>query len=56
MTARTSAEMTWRRVTKSEPCPICGRDGWCSFGERVIHCMRVESNNGKPVRLASEPQ
>lgn len=31
------------KVSKQEPCPICGRDNWCEFGDRAVHCMRLES-------------
>lgn len=33
----------WKRVTKQDPCPICGKDNWCQFGDRAMKCMRVES-------------
>jgi hypothetical protein len=34
----------WRRVTRSDPCPVCGRADWCSIGERAVLCMRVSSD------------
>src|SRR5262245_21246221 len=37
--------MEWPRVTRRNPCPICGKPDWCEFapeGRRVL-CMRVES-------------
>ncbi len=36
---------TWRRVTRAEPCPICGKPDWCGRspdGSAAV-CMRVES-------------
>lgn len=33
----------WTNVTRQNPCPICEKEDWCRFGERVIKCMRVES-------------
>lgn len=35
----------WRRVTKREPCPICGRASWCvvSMNGEVCLCMRTGS-------------
>jgi len=35
--------MIWQHATKKNPCPICGREDWCSFGERMMLCQRVES-------------
>jgi len=42
--------MTWVRVTRRQPCPICERPDWCSVSEdgAVVVCMRVESP--KPCR------
>lgn len=34
----------WRRVTNTEPCPICAHDSWCSVGEFVVLCMRTDNN------------
>lgn len=36
----------WQRVTKAQPCPICGKPDWCSLAldGKVVYCMRVESN------------
>src|SRR5262245_61820475 len=33
----------WRRVTRSHPCPVCGRPDWCSLSAdgTVARCMRV---------------
>ncbi len=31
------------RVTRSSPCPICGRTDWCSYEENVALCMREGS-------------
>ena len=36
----------WRRVSRKEPCPVCGKPDYCARtvnGEAVL-CMRVESN------------
>ena len=34
----------WTRVTKRRPCPVCNQDHWCTIGDTVICCMRVESS------------
>lgn len=33
----------WKRVTRQNPCPICGKPDWCTVGEIFIQCMRIES-------------
>ncbi len=34
--------MSWHRVSKREPCPVCGHDSWCSRGEGgAAVCMRA---------------
>ena len=40
-----SGPITWRRVTKRTPCPICGKADWCSIAddESVACCMRIEA-------------
>ncbi|MCA8975203.1 MAG: hypothetical protein KDC98_10800 [Planctomycetes bacterium] len=35
---------TWQRATRSNPCPVCGGKKWCSVGQRVVHCMREQSD------------
>lgn len=39
-----------KRVTKSNPCPVCGKPDWCTLSEdgEVAYCMRVQS--GMPCR------
>ncbi|MBM4019812.1 MAG: hypothetical protein FJ288_16075 [Planctomycetes bacterium] len=46
----TATETTWLRVTRREPCRICGRGDWCGVSEdrTVAICMRVKSD--RPVR------
>lgn len=36
----------WRRVTRTNPCPACGRPDWCgvSADGAVVRCMRVASD------------
>ena len=37
----------WRKVTKSDPCPICGKPDWCKVkrnGE-VVLCGRIEQGS-----------
>lgn len=34
----------WRRVSKREPCPRCGRKDWCAISDDAVICMRVESS------------
>ena len=31
------------RVSKHNPCPICGEPDWCSVNSRIAICMRVQS-------------
>ena len=38
----------WRRVTKANPCQVCGRPSWCTVSEIGWGCMRVSSD--KPMR------
>lgn len=35
----------WTRVSRSQPCPICGRDDWCGISPdgNVVRCMRSPS-------------
>lgn len=35
----------WVRVTRSNPCPICGRPDWCKIRDdgKMVCCMRVDS-------------
>lgn len=34
----------FRRVSRREPCPICGKSDWCRvFGDGGVECMRRES-------------
>ncbi len=40
--------MSWTRVNRSTPCPICTRTTWCTIGERGVCCMRIES--GRPMK------
>lgn len=37
--------MTWQRVTKKAPCPICNHGDWCTVGATGTCCMRVESSH-----------
>lgn len=41
--------MPWREVTRSEPCPICGKPDWCSRSEdgRWAVCRRVDTGEGR---------
>lgn len=40
---------SFRRVSRREPCPICGKPDWCSVrSDGAIHCMRTES--ARPAR------
>ena len=34
----------WSHATKANPCPICGKFDWCTFGNKAMLCQRVESN------------
>ena len=35
--------MSWSRVTKSNPCSVCGKPDWCCVGDFTYNCMRVQS-------------
>lgn len=43
---------TWQRVSRANPCPICGRGHWCSVSsdEQVSICMRVSEGSFKGTR------
>jgi hypothetical protein len=36
----------WVRVSRSNPCPVCGRPDWCTLSTdgRTVSCMRIESD------------
>jgi hypothetical protein len=42
----------WIRVTKANPCPVCGKDSWCliSFDGETGLCMRVANDHPKQFR------
>jgi len=53
--------MSFTRVTKNNPCPICGKPDWCSYNNIVAVCMRIQSqktseNGGWVHRLNSQIQ
>lgn len=37
----------WKRTSRANPCPICGKPDWCSISAdgAVCHCMRSESDH-----------
>lgn len=35
----------WTRVTKENPCGICGKPDWCCLGDKWWNCMRIVSDN-----------
>jgi len=39
----------WIRVTKANPCPVCGKDSWCEVSRdgEVALCMRQASDHPK---------
>lgn len=41
---------SWENVTRSNPCPVCGKDSWCSVSRdgKTVVCRRIESN--RPAR------
>lgn len=41
---------SWQRVSRHEPCPVCGKPDYCgrTSDGKAIRCMRVESS--KPVK------
>ncbi len=30
----------WKRVTRQSPCRVCGKNGWCSYTNDCVKCMR----------------
>jgi len=40
--------ITWLRVSKTNPCPICHKPDWCGYSETTVCCMRVQSD--RPVK------
>lgn len=34
----------WLRVSAKNPCAICGKTDWCTFGEDASCCMRIQSD------------
>ena len=36
--------MIWPHATKSNPCPVCGKFDWCTFGDKATLCQRIESD------------
>ncbi len=36
--------MIWTHASKQTPCPICGKEDWCTFGDRAMLCQRVASD------------
>lgn len=48
------------RVSRSHPCPICGKPDWCGYNSKIAICMRVPSqypskNGGWVHKLNSSP-
>lgn len=35
--------MSFARVTRSSPCPVCRKPDWCTVGQFGVVCMRVQS-------------
>lgn len=33
-----------KRVTRSHPCPVCGKPDWCGYTDTIAICMRVPSD------------
>jgi len=42
----TVAASKWVRVTKDNPCPVCGKPDWCLTAQdgKAAICARIESN------------
>lgn len=38
----------WTHASKSNPCPVCLKEDWCTFGDRAMLCQRVESEHAHP--------
>lgn len=36
-------KIIWHRVTKADPCEICGKPDWCGYSDKGAACMRIES-------------
>lgn len=35
----------WQHASKQNPCPICGKPDWCTFGQKAMLCQRVQSEH-----------
>jgi len=42
-----SGSMGWKRVTKESPCPICGREKWCTVAEddSAVRCPKTQKGS-----------
>ena len=40
--------MIWPHASAKNPCPVCGKTDWCSFGDKAVLCQRIESNRPHP--------
>ena len=40
--------MIWPHATIKNPCPICGKTDWCSFGDKAMLCQRIASEHAHP--------
>ena len=42
----TATATKWIRVTKRNPCPVCGKPDWCLISEdgKAAICARIESD------------
>lgn len=54
--------MNWQRVSRKNPCPICGKPDWCTIAPdgTAVCCMRTESacptkNGGYLHRIGDRP-
>ncbi len=52
---------TWVKVTRSSPCPICGKPDWCgvTVDGQIARCMRIESlkpEAGGWLHILSDPK
>lgn len=36
--------MKWYRVNRKHPCSICGKIDWCGYADKLVICMRIESD------------
>ncbi len=50
----TVSRQEWTRVSRSNRCPICESDSWCTYTDSIVLCMRSASNRPKTLRSGEQ--